>query len=183
MSILEGWDATAAVGHCPVAPYEGSAWRFHHQRYDPTSAAGSLRRSGRYHRGRDLFPEEQVWSALYTALSPLIALGESLRHLEDTMALKHRRLSELQLKVEALVALRDETALGLPQDMLIGDDLALTQSLGAAALHAGAEGVLVPSATRFSGGNIVLFTDQLRDTSPVELVRSEDPVLYTGIEE
>lgn len=180
MSIPEGWDAASAVRRCQVVPYEGSAWRFHHQRYDPTSSAGSLRRSGRYHRGRDLFPEEHVWPALYTALSPHIALGEALRHLEDRVALKHRRLSELRLKVEALMDLRDETALGVPKEMLIGDDLALTQSLGAAALHAGVEGVLVLSATRFSGSNIVLFTDQLRGTSLVELVRSEDPVLYVG---
>jgi len=42
----------------------------------------------------------------------------------------------------------------------------------------GVEGMLVPSCTEFSGGNLVVFPDLLDTHSKIEVVRSEDPTLF-----
>lgn len=73
--------------------------------------------------------------------------------------------------------------------MLSTDDLCLTdaydldspspaQRFAEAAYEAGFEGRLVPSCTRFSGGNLVLFPTRLRSGSQLRIVRAEDPVPY-----
>jgi len=53
-----------------------------------------------------------------------------------------------------------------------------TQQLAAVAFEQGYEGLLVPSCTRFAGGNLVIFPTNLQAGSHVRIVRAEDPVLY-----
>jgi hypothetical protein len=56
-------------------------------------------------------------------------------------------------------------------------DYEATQAIGAAAFADGLEGLLVPSATRL-GDNLILFPDNLRAGSRIEVVSSRDPRLY-----
>ena len=81
MSAPAGWDAGAAVASRSLLPWRGTVWRMHARRYAALDPAGSLLASGRYHRGRDLFPPDEVWPALYLPLGPAICSGEVLRHL------------------------------------------------------------------------------------------------------
>ncbi len=53
-----------------------------------------------------------------------------------------------------------------------------TQRHAAVAFEQSFEGLLVPSCTRFAGGNLVLFPTNLLPGSEVRIVRAEDPVLY-----
>jgi hypothetical protein len=72
------------------------------------------------------------------------------------------RLSELQVDLAAVLDCRDPTRLGLNLDGLCDDlDYRLPQRLAAVARARGAEGLLVPSATRL-GHNLVVFTDRLQ---------------------
>jgi len=60
-----------------------------------------------------------------------------------------------------------ETALGLTHDALLDDPMYTTgQQLGLAAVRRGAEGILIPSATR-AGDNLILFPDNLLPTSRI----------------
>src|SRR5215208_1841706 len=76
MAAPPGWDVEQALNACPIiALHEVHVWRAHRGKYFPTDYAGSLRSSGRYHRGLDLFSNEpvsyavvRVWFALYTSL-------------------------------------------------------------------------------------------------------------------
>jgi len=52
-----------------------------------------------------------------------------------------------------------------------------TQAIGAAAIAYWLEGLLVPSATRL-GENLILFPDNFRAGSRIEVVSSRDPRLY-----
>ena len=68
--------------------------------------------------------------------------------------------------------------MGLTIDDLLHDtDYRLTQQLGAASLALTVEGILVPSATLL-GENIVFWTGQMRATSRIVVLSSEDPRLY-----
>jgi hypothetical protein len=72
------WEA--AVDARPVRPWSGIVWRCHSRRYPGDDAGGSLRTTGRFHRGSDTFTSSETWPALYTGLAPHVALGERLRH-------------------------------------------------------------------------------------------------------
>ena len=110
MPVPEGWDATAALAACPVVEWEGHVWRMHKQKYSATDPGGSRMVSGRYHRGLDQFPEDQVFSALYLATSPEVCLGELYRHITPELlpSLNNYRLSKLfvRLMTVLVVAIR-----------------------------------------------------------------------------
>ena len=93
--------------------WRGHAWRAHWRSNEASDYGGSLRFSGRYHRGRDHFPEGQTWAALYLALSPEVSLGEILRQLSPELMhrLNDYRLSELDVELNAVVDCRDADAL------------------------------------------------------------------------
>lgn len=174
------WSAPSAVASLRAIPWNGRAWRFHRRRYEATDAAGSLRVSGRYHRGTDQFPPAETWAALYFGLSPAVPLGEVLRHFSPAMLpqLNEYRLSELDLTLTALLDCRDAAVLGLSAaDLLRDHEFALTQEIAAAAIAQGAEGLLVPSATGL-GDNLVLFPTHLYGASRLVVVESRDPRLY-----
>ena len=162
--------------------WHGVAWRIHRRRYAATDPGGSLKVSGRYHRGSDRFAPEATWSALYLALSPETALGELVRHITPELLphLNGYRISELAVTLEAVVDCRDAARLGLSPAALVEDrDLETTQQIGAAVDAAGFEGLLVPSATAL-GGNLVVFPAQLRERSRLDIVGSRDPRLFVS---
>ncbi len=88
------------------------------------------------------------------------------------------RISEIDVELNAVIDCREIAALGICLDALLNDlDYTVPQRIAAAALATGAEGLLVPSATRL-GDNLVVFPDQLHPDSRLEIVGSRDPVLY-----
>ncbi len=179
MSAPAGWDAGAAVASLPLLPWRGTAWRMYARRYAALDPAGSLLVSGRYHRGPDLVPPDQVWPALYLALGAEICLSEVLRHLtpERLSRLNDYRLSEIAVDLVATLDCRDTTVLGLPRDALLHDsDYRVTQAVAAAAVARGAEGLLVLSATLL-GDNLVVFPANLRPESRLSVVSARDPRL------
>src|SRR5215208_332771 len=176
----DGWDATAAVEACPTIGWDLRGWRMHQQRYGALDPGGSLRVSGRYHRGLNCFPEDQVFSALYLALAPEICLGEILRHVtsDSLPSLNNYRVSEICGRIETVLDCRDANILGLDPDDLMHDVnygdcedpfYTVTQSIGAVAFAKGAEGILTSSATRL-GDNLVLFPGNLSPNSELRVV-------------
>jgi hypothetical protein len=88
------------------------------------------------------------------------------------------RLTTLSITIEALLDCRDPTSMGLVRDDLLHDtDYRTTQQIGAASVARGVEGIIVPSATLL-GDNIVLWVSQMRPSSRIDVIRSEDPRLY-----
>jgi hypothetical protein len=140
---------------------------------------GSLRVSGRYHRGSDRFALDAIWPALYLALNPETCLGELIRHITPELLphLNGYRISELAVTLMAVADCRDAALLGIAPGALIDDrDYGVTQALGAAAVGAGLEGMIVPSATGL-GDNLIVFTAQMQEGSGLEVISSRDPRL------
>ena len=138
---------------CPVTVWEGDVWRSHSRRYPATEPGGSLRSQGRWHRGGRTFPPDQVFATLYTAVSDAVATWELIRHARAASAtdmwlrFASVALSRLHLRLSVLLDLRDPSLAALTVDDLTGDDYALPQAIGAAALARRFEGLLVPTAT------------------------------------
>jgi RES domain-containing protein len=175
-----GWSAELAVRRCHVTHWHGAAWRIHRQRYAATDPGGSLKVSGRYHRGADRFAPEETWPALYLALDPETALGELVRHITPELLphLNGYRVSELSVTLEAVVDCRDAALLGVSPAALVHDrDLGVTQQIGAAVVAAGFEGLFVPSATAL-GDNLVVFPANLQASSRLYLVSERNPRLF-----
>lgn len=119
-------------------------------------------------------------SPLLWAYGPEICLGEVYRHITPKLlpSLNDFRLSELSVEVGEVLDCRSPKPLGLSLEHLVHDtDYEATQAIGAAALEGGLEGLIVPSAIRL-GDNLILFPENLRATSRIELVSSRDPRLY-----
>ena len=180
------WDEAVAAGACPIVAWSSEVWRCHIRRYPGDDAGGSLRATGRYNRGSDRFPIEATWPALYTALAQHIALGERLRHTTPAALsrLSEQRISRLSVRLHIVLdccAAPDciEPAVpGLTQaDICRPGDYRATHSFASAARLRGVEGLLIPSCTRFRGGNLIIFPDLLRLESNVALTDSEDPDL------
>jgi hypothetical protein len=130
---------------------------------------------------------------LYLALRTHIALGEVTRHItpDHVSRLQDQyRLTEFWVEVQNVLDCcadedrRESGILGLSTDEVCRINAlqlgvpTLTQQLAAVAYEQGLEGLLVPSCTRFSGGNLVIFPTNLQPGSRVRIVRAEDPVLY-----
>jgi hypothetical protein len=179
--------ARSVVLACPVIAWSGSVWRIHGRRFVATDPGGALVLSGRYHRGRDLFPVNAVFPALYTSAGPEIATWEMIRHSRRSTAIAMWQrfttvhLSRLQLTLEAVLDLRDPSATGISQADLIGDDYTLTQAIGAVAAAEGHEGLIVPTATGIgepgAAFNVVIFTDNVRPGSTIAVVETRSPNL------
>lgn len=180
MPIPVDWDVVAAIRRCERSAWQGDAWRIHRERYRADDPGGSLRASGRYHRGIDLFPLDRVFAALYLALSPETALAELIRHVTPDLipALNSYRLTRLSLLLDDVFDLRDPNRLGIEMDALCSDrDHDLTWALGQAAFESGAEAILIHSATRL-GDNLVVFPANLQTESRIELLDFRHPRLY-----
>ena len=173
----------AAVDACPIGPWTGDAWRCHSRRYAGRDPGGSIKATGRYHRGRDRYPASETWPALYAALAPHVALAEMLRHTRAMPELATKRITRLRV---ALSAVLDGTGLlrGDPSNTLAIDDLcrpvnyAVTHAIADAARARGAEALLMPSCTRLDRNILVIFPDRLRAGSSISVLETEDPDLF-----
>ena len=180
------WDVAAAIEDCPIRPWTGEVWRCHSRKYDGDDAAGSLRTTGRFHRGVDKFDTHETWPALYTGLAVHIALGERLRHTTpDSLAqLGNQRLSRLRVSLHAVLILcaatgcADIGVAGLDRNSLCHPvDYDKSHHIARIARDF-AEALLVPSCTRFREGNLIIFTDRLHPESTIDVVGTQDPDLF-----
>jgi len=153
--------------------FSGTVWRTHWRELAPTDWHPSLRTSGRYHRGLDLFPPDQAFPALYTSLAPEIAVWEMVRRsaARNLAYLKNNVLTQLEVALGRVLDVSDPTSFGLTQADLTGSDLHACQELAAAALARGCEGLLVPSAA-LPGANLVLLPGNLSESTSLHIVRS-----------
>lgn len=69
-------------------------WRVHWRAVASTDWSLSLRSSGRYHHGLDLFPPDQAFAALYTSLAPLVIFPQNL---PEPLPIRSIRSTELPL--------------------------------------------------------------------------------------
>jgi RES domain-containing protein len=177
------WNLRTAVAACPIGPWRGEVWRCHTRRWSGDNADGSLKATGRYHRGRDRFPAIDAWPALYTALAPHIALGEMLRHTRALPSLASKRISRLDVSLSAVLdcaSLLGSTLPGAPNldDLCRPADYALPHEIAEAARASSAEALLIPTCTRLNGNNLIVFPDRLLPGSFVSVLGTEDPDLF-----
>ncbi len=158
----------------PSRSFRGTVWRVHWRRWRPPIGGLSLRTSGRYHRGLDLFPADQAFPALYTSLAPEIAIWEMVRARARNLAyLWNNVLAELEVDLGRVLDLSDPTVVGLGREELTGPDLSACQELAAAAVgawcpgRAGALGAL-------AGSNLVHFPRNLPEPPPIRATRSTE---------
>ncbi len=171
----EGWKAEQAVAAASARCFRGTVWRVHWREVAPTDWSLSLRTSGRYHRGLDLFPPDQAFPALYTSLAPEIAIWEMVRRsaARNLAYLENNVLSELEVDLSHILDISDPAAVGLTAADLTGPDHQPCQELAEAALARGYQGLLVPSAA-LPGLNLVILPRNLPEPSPIRLLRSTD---------
>lgn len=117
---------------------------------------------------------------LYLALSRDVCIAELVRNVAPVSPVKLRdyRISELEVSLSRVVDCSEPTVLGLEIDDLCHDrDWEIPQELAEVALHARHEGLIVPSASRL-GNNLIVFPDQLRADSVIQITGYVDPQLY-----
>jgi RES domain-containing protein len=141
------------------------------------NADGSLAATGgRFNAGVDS-DVKPPFRALYASIESAAALLEVVRHLgyrslerRDVVALDDiamRVLTQIEVELQRVFDWRGEAIL---RDNLRHVSYLQTQQLAAAAFGAGAEGILVPSATAIDA-NLVIFIDNVADRSRIEVVR------------
>jgi hypothetical protein len=164
-----------AVASAPMRSFRGSVWRTHWREIGATDWQLSLRTSGRYHRGLDLFPPEQVWPVLYTSLAPELAIWEMVRRsaARNLAYLRNNILSDLAIDLARVLDCSEPATIGLTAADLTGADYGLCHDLARAAIEQGCEALLVPSAA-MPGSNLVIFPQNLREPLPIRVVRSVD---------
>jgi RES domain-containing protein len=161
------------VSSATARQFEGAVWRVHWREVPATDWSLSLRTSGRYHRGFDLFSESQAFPALYTSLAAEVAIWEMVRRsaARNLAFLRNNVLSELHVELARVLDLSTPEAVGLTIADLTGPDLDHCQELASAALSDGIEALLVPSAA-MPGSNLVLLPANLPEPTPIRVVRS-----------
>lgn len=120
--------------------------------------------------------QDLVWEVLYTSSSTGVCLAENMRQLGKdtaTLTVAHvlqffatRQMTTLSLHLERALDCRDYRRLGLTEQGLEHylfpyTDYELGQSLAFSALKMGCDGILVPTATKVPGFNIVPFTGKI----------------------
>ena len=169
-----------AIAARPLIPWRGPLWRFHQRQYAALDPTGALRYSGRFHRGGDHFPVEATWAALYFGRAAEVAVLEWASHL-STPQLRRKadyRLTEVAADLAAVLNVDQPETFGVSAEALLGTrDYRLPQEFGRLAFEAGAEGLLVPSATR-AGANLVVFPANLRAGSALTVRGHRDPRLW-----
>ncbi|MBA3329313.1 MAG: hypothetical protein H0T39_00320 [Actinobacteria bacterium] len=180
MRRVEDRDAKQAVAAASSHRFHGTVWRVHWKDVAPTDWRLSLRTTGRYHRGLDLFPADQAFLALYTSLAPEIAIWEMVRQstARNLAYLQNNVLTELEVSLERMLDLSHPAAIGLADSDLIGDDLQLCEKLAAVARDRGHEGLPVPSAA-LPGLNLVFMPRDHTADVQFRVVRSRDLPLDT----
>lgn len=148
--------------------FAGTVLRHHGPSHTALSGDGARRAGGRWNPP-DSFP------TLYCGLDLATVDREFARSLRRAgLPLKRpraRRLARITVRLSRVLDLTDDrvlASLDLNPSELLGDDLATSQQLGAAAHHLGYEAVLAPSATG-SGAVLALFLDTRAADSIVEV--------------
>ena len=160
--------------------FRGAVWRTHWREIAATDWILSLRTSGRYHRGLDLFPPAKTWPALYTSLEPQVAVWEMVRRsaARNLVFLRNNVLSELEIDLGRVLDLGDPATVGLTWADLTSLDTRVCQEIAAAAQTHGYQGLLVPSAA-MRGLNLIILPRNLSDPLPVRVVGSDELSLET----
>lgn len=171
----QGWNAERAVAAARSRSFRGTVWRVHWREVAPTDWSLSLRTSGRYHRGLDLFPPDHVFPALYTSLAPEVAIWEMVRRTaaRNLAYLQNNVLTELEVDLTRVLDAPDPAMVGLTPAEMTGPDQQPCQDLAAVAVTHGYEGMLVPSAA-LPGRNLVLLPTNLPEPPPMHIVRSTE---------
>jgi hypothetical protein len=171
----EEWDAQAAIADAPVRRFQSSVWRTHWREVGAMDWQLSLRTSGRYHCGLDLFPPDQVWPALYTSLAPELAIWEMVRRsaARNLAYLRNNVLTELAVDLARVLDCSDPVVVGLTRSDVTGPDHRLCHALAEAATAQGYEALLAPSAA-LPGTNLVVFPQHVAGPLPIRVVRSTE---------
>jgi RES domain len=174
MSHRHDWRASLASAQIRVLSVRGSGWRSHASSRDALDHNGYLFSSGRFHRGVREFGEKNSWPGLYTSSSKEIALAEFVRQVADLEELANFVLSELSIKLTAVLDCRDPAALGLEeQEVLHDSDFSVAQELAGFAHEEGYEGMVIRSATALFGENVIIFPRILHRQSSIEVIGHE----------
>jgi hypothetical protein len=153
-------------------------WRCHHRSRAALNAEGSLGGvGGRFNVGSasDLKPP---FRAFYSSVESAAALLEVVRHLgyRSTDARAVVALQEIAMRTLTQLDVVLQRVFDWSRDASLTDALRSdssyrqTQDLAAAAVIAGAEGILVSSATGIDS-NLVIFVENLGDESRIDIVR------------
>jgi len=169
-----------------AVPLNATGFRFAGTRYaneaDLLSGQGAAGYGGRWN------PRGLI--AIYASLDPLTAVMESDQNFLDSgfsaPTLRPRVLAGLTIRLQSVLKVTDRRVrrfLGFTVKDLIMEDWpaiqqagqeAWTQAIGRGAALAGFEGILVPSARRRYGKNVVVFPTNLGGGSKVEAIGKED---------
>lgn len=172
--------AARVLASAPVRAFQGTVWRVHWREVAPTDWSLSLRSSGRFHRGLDLFPPDSAFPALYTSLAPEIAVWEMVRRsaARNLAYLKNNVLSEIEVRLSQVLDISDPAPVGISTSTVTGPDHRPCQEVAAAAMARGYEGLLVPSAA-LPGVNLVMLPWNAPAPGSVVVVRSTELPLDT----
>ena len=162
-----------AIESATTGPFVSQVCRVHWREVDGRDWSLSLRTSGRYHCGLDLFPPDQVFAALYTSLAPEIAIWEMVRRsaARNLAYLQNNVLTEIEVSLDRVLDVLAPSSIGVTRQDLTGSDVSSCQRVAAIARSQGIEGLLVPSAA-LPGRNLVLFPDNLVNPSALRMGRS-----------
>ncbi len=146
---------------------------------DITSGEGSRRHGGRWN-------PPGHFAAVYASLDPETAMEETLAHFRYYRIPEHAAMPRLfvaiEIRLSSVLDLRSGSLrqrLRVSRDRMVAldwrsvdgrDRVAVTQVLGWAAYSLGLEGLLVPSAVRRQGTNLVAFPENLQPTSVLRVL-------------
>lgn len=169
---------------CIPQPWAGIAVRATHPNWasagELLSGVGAIKTAGRWN-------PPGMFRAVYMSDSPETALAESLARQRYYHLLPHDALPltlvAVRISLHSIVSLRDKRVrrkLGLTVPEMIAEDWremntrgdeAITQTFGRAAFALGYEGLILPSAARRNGSNLLWFPDRLDKESRVTIER------------
>lgn len=143
---------------------------------DPLSVTGSQKAGGRYNIAGE--------GALYASFTPVTASSEVARGLKlrgvDPRSFPPETwwVYEIEVSMETVLDLTNPATLarlGVTEEHLAGEDLAIPRAVATHARQMGCQGLIVPSAARTGERNLVVFIDRL--TEPLRVVSSESILL------
>ncbi len=172
------------IAAIPPRQFRGRVWRVHWREVAADDWDLSLRTSGRYHRGLDLFPRDQTFFVLCTSLATEIAIWEMVRRSASRNLgyLKNNVLTEFDVQLDRGLDLSHPGSVGLNLADLTGPDLRPCQALAAAARSLGFDGLVVPSAA-LPGLNLIILPHKIADPERLRVVGSgELPIDLGSIE-
>jgi RES domain-containing protein len=180
----EPWDPEQIIRAAPSRGFNGTVWRVHWRAVAAVDWRFSLHSSGQYHRGLDLFADDEAFAALYTSLAPEIAIWEMVRRsaARDLSYLKNNVLAELEVDLDRVLDLSNPSVIGMSREELTGPDHGVCQDLAATAVERDFQGLLAPSAA-LPGSNLVIFPRNLPEARPIRALRSTELPLDTIVQE